>query len=104
MAETIQESDEILAKWLAKTLSRGDTSLFIGIKTNPKAKLNKFEIYWFHSKDDFDLELTPYEQFSEAHSRFCGSLKEAYAYGFQQIKEYKESNPSIRVDIVDLTD
>ena len=83
-------------------IRKGNDCILVGVKHNDKAKVYKYEVYWFNTQEDFDSDFDVEDQ--EFNSRFCEDKKEAYAYGFEAIKNSQVEHPEIKVKIFDLKD
>jgi hypothetical protein len=88
-----------LTEMLISEIKKRDNALIIALKTNPRATFYKREVYWFHTIQDYAIEVSRDEQ--EFNSRFCEEEKEAYAYAFDAIKTAQELSPNVRIKIVD---
>jgi hypothetical protein len=75
--------------------------LLIILKHNKKATLYKNELYWFNTGEDYVHEFAASEQ--EYSSRFCKDKREAYAYGFDIIKNAQMKCPNISIKIIELS-
>lgn len=76
---------------------------WIGIIPDPKARKYKFEVLWFNGLEHYDNEEDVENQISNAESRMCEDLKQAYAYGFDALRKALKEEPELRVSITDLT-
>tara|TARA_R110000803_G_scaffold201078_2_gene265753 strand:+ start:403 stop:696 length:294 start_codon:yes stop_codon:yes gene_type:complete len=76
--------------------------LWVGVIKNEKARKYKYQVFWFYGDDHYDYEDSSKDQLKHAESRMCETVKEAYAYGFDAIKNTQEKNPAVRISITDL--
>jgi hypothetical protein len=86
-----------LTEILVSEIKKRDNALIIALKTNPRATFYKREVYWFHTIQDYAIEVSRDEQEFEEE-------KEAYAYAFDAIKTAQELSPNVRIKIVDFGD
>lgn len=81
-----------------------ESYMWIGVCENKKSRKYKFEVRWFFGAEHYDHEDTLNNQIEHAETRMCESLKEAYAYGFDEIREVLQENEMTRIRITDLTE
>ena len=93
---------ERLKNSLAEVIKAKDKLfLWVGVIENKKARKYKYELYWF-SEEDYHEEDSIEDHYFNANSMLCETLKEAYAYGFEAVKDAVKLGGTIK--IIDLTD
>lgn len=104
---TLSKIDELI-EGLSETIINyqhiDDNYLWVGVVLNEKARKYRYEVFWFYGAEDYKIEENLKDQILQAENRMCESLKKAYAYGFDAIREILELNPMTRVRITDLTE
>lgn len=88
---------------LTKTITDCEQNnyLWLGVMECKTARKYKYEVYWFNRADHYWHEDDLEEQYQHADSRMCTSLAEAYAYGFDAIRDYLQEDSSIQIIISD---
>jgi hypothetical protein len=92
------EADNILTSEIQK---KEFPFLLIVLKRNDKAILYTNEMYFFNTEEDYVYDFTASEQ--EYNSKFCKDKREAYAYGFDAIKNAQMKCPNISIKIIELS-
>ena len=85
---------------LINDLKNNYKGLIIILKSNPKSRVYKNEVYWFNTNEDYVSEFDFSEQ--EFNSVFCKDIKEAYAYGFDVVRSANKKYPNISMKIIDI--
>jgi hypothetical protein len=105
---------EILKKSLRNTVRENVGSdkefIWIGVIEHKRAKKYKYEIFWLKTEDlwmeEEGVDLAHisfgFNHFDNCETRICETIKEAYAYGFNEIKESLEEDPNCVIKIIDL--
>ena len=100
---------EILKESLRDTIKKNYYSnkefIWIGSIEHKRARKYKYEIFWLKTEDlwmqdkciDFEDK-----HFDNCETRICETIKEAYAYGFNEIKDSLKEEPNSSINIIDL--